>query len=523
MTCNLNLTLAPASDSESRILPRANVTVRYKLVTTPMYFKSTQGIPYPRSFSRGYYSYLFALAKCLLGLSTRSSTDQIFDFVMSADLWKEFGSSDQELLTNPWRQPPDINLQTEKPDFEVPAALLLTQVSKSHRGSNTDASSILHACGDLNTQIKNTKSVHEPQPPGLSSLGEYGITDQASAIEKSSQPSQREIESFGVVPTTTEYSHTPGEKATPTHTDAQTLDGDDEWGDFIEGTTPESADSSAVGYRGPPRLKSSHDIQALAFSSPTFGQLHLSEEDVKIESTAMTSTVSDLEQRIGAPVQGTPPSNIPPPSILLLLISSVFQSLSSDFKKYNLQAEPSSQTSSLVDKKLITNLHRKLAVIRASARVIAGRKLRWGRDAHLSQSMKIGPAQGGRAGGMKLTVLDRTETRREDREVEEAIRTWKQQIGSLRALLAAIRTQESDHTLAIPELAEKMPIRLAKLSEGGIIAAKSCFLCGLKRDERVEKIDIGVEDSFGEWWIDHWGHVDCVTLWEEQKDYLQQR
>ena len=132
--------------------------------------------------------------------------------------------------------------------------------------------------------------------------------------------------------------------------------------------------------------------------------------------------------------QGLPPSNIPPPSILLRLITSIFQSLSSDFKNYNPQAGLSSHTSSTVDQKSISKFRRRLAIIRASARVIAGRKLRWSRDGHLSQSMKIGPAQGGRAGGMKLTVLDRTEARREDRDVEEAIQTWKQQLGRLRAL-----------------------------------------------------------------------------------------
>ena len=86
-----------------------------------------------------------------------------------------------------------------------------------------------------------------------------------------------------------------------------------------------------------------------------------------------------------------------------------------------------------------------------------------------------------------------------------------------------MRIRESGYGLSIPELAEKMPIRVVKFSEGGIIAAKSCFLCGLKRDERIDKVDMHIEDSFGEWWIDHWGHVDCVIFWDEQKDHLQQR
>lgn len=443
---------------------------------------------------------------------------------MSADLWKEFGPSDQEHLQGPRGEKPDPNLQTKKPDFEVPAAVLLMQVPEPHEGSNANAGSISDTYGYPKYRDHGANATYGLQPFGLPSASENGITDQASAVDKSSQAAQREIELSGVISTTSEYSHTPGEKATPLPTDTQVLDEAEEWGDFVEGINSESAESGAIRYTKPSRTEPGSKIPAPAGLNSTLDQLHLSEKDViRTETTAVTSTEYGTEQLMRASIQGPPPSNIPPPSILLRLISSGFQSLSDNVKKYNLHAEPSSQTSGPADQRLIINLRQELAIVRASARIIAGRKLRWGRDTHLSQSMKIGPAQGGRAGGMKLTVLDKAETRREDREVEEAIRIWKQQMGSLRAVLVATRTQESDDFLAIPELAERMPIRLAKLSEGGIMASKGCFLCGLKRDERVEKVDIRVEDSFGEWWIAHWGHVDCVIFWEEQKDRLQQR
>lgn len=436
---------------------------------------------------------------------------------MSADLWREFGSPDQELPTN-------TILQTRKSEFEVSAGLLSMQVPEPNKRSSSDAGSTSDACGYPNNLPKSMKSVHGLLPARPLLPSEYSITDTALAIDKSSEPTRREVDSFGAVLTTSAYSHTSEEKTTPRQIDPPTLDEDDEWGDFVEASKPESADSTAVRSRNARKSNSKHEVPAPVPPNPTFGQPLLSgEENITTETTAVDSTTSGPQPLMRAPVQGPSPSNIPPPSILLLLISSVFQSLSNDFKNCNLQASPILQTFGPGEHKFITNLRRNLAIIRASARIIAGRKLRWSRDAHLSQSMKIGPAQGGRAGGMKLTVLDRAETRREDREVEEAIRTWKQQVGSLRALLIAIRTQESDLTLAIPELAEKMPIRLAKLSEGGITAAKSCFLCGLKRDERVEKVDMQVEDSFGEWWIDHWGHLDCVVFWEEQKDHLQRR
>lgn len=443
---------------------------------------------------------------------------------MSADLWKEFGPPDQEYLQSSRDEQPDLNLQPQIPDFQIPAAPLLMQVLEPPEGSNANAGSIFGTYGYPKYRDQGADAAHKLQPSGLSSVTENGITDQASTVNKSSQTTQRENELSGATSIASGYSHTSGEKATSSHSAAQKLDEDEEWGDFVEGINPESAELSANRYMKSSRIELRSKISVPVALNSTLGRLHLSEQDmIKTESTPTTSTENDTEQRMRVSIQGPPPSNIPPPSILLRLISSVLQSLSDNVKKHNLHAEPTAHTPRSVDQRLMTNLRQELAIVRASARIIAGRKLRWGRDSHLSQSMKIGPAQGGRAGGMKLTVLDRAETRREDREVEEAIRIWKQQMGSLRAPLVAIRNQESDDTLAIPELAEKMPIRLVKLSEGGIVASKGCFLCGLKRDERVEKVDIRVEDSFGEWWIDHWGHVDCVIFWEQQKDRLQQR
>lgn len=443
---------------------------------------------------------------------------------MSADLWKEFGPPDQEYLQGSRDEQPDINLQPKIPNFKVPAALLLMQVPESPEGSNTNAGSISDTYPYPKYQDQSADAAHKLQPSGLSSVCENGMTDQVSTTDKSSQTTQKEVELSGVIPMTPRYSHTSGEKATSSHSAAQKLDEDDEWGDFVEGIKPEYAELSAIQYLKPSRIEPESKVPALVGLNSTVGRPHLSEEDmIRTGTIAVTSTEKDTKQRMGTSIQGPPPSNIPPPSILLRLISSVLQSLSDIVKKYNLHAEKTQHTSRPANRTLITNFRQELAIVRASARIIAGRKLRWGRDSHLSQSMKIGPAQGGRAGGMKLTVLDKAETRREDREVEEAIRIWKEQMGILRALLSTIRTQESDDTLAIPELAEKMPIRSVKLSEGGIVASKGCFLCGLKRDERVEKVDVGVEDSFGEWWTDHWGHVDCVIFWEQQKDRLQQR
>ncbi|KAL9119369.1 MAG: hypothetical protein Q9187_004080 [Circinaria calcarea] len=107
-----------------------------------------------------------------------------------------------------------------------------------------------------------------------------------------------------------------------------------------------------------------------------------------------------------------------------------------------------------------------IASLRVSARILAGRKVRWKRDSHLSQSMKIGPAQAGKKGGMKLTGVDKAETQREDQEVAEFVRTWKHRLGSIRAALATVNGQVSGSPLVLPEISERMVIHVAKASEG---------------------------------------------------------
>ena len=214
---------------------------------------------------------------------------------------------------------------------------------------------------------------------------------------------------------------------------------------------------------------------------------------------------------------GPPPSNIPPPSILLPVIAKIFGSLAANLKTIS-SKQPSDQPSTL------SQLHALLSTTRAAARILAGRKLRWKRDNLLSQSMKIGPAHSGKAGGMKLAGVDKAESRREDQEAAEALQVWKQQAGPLRSTVVALNGQwPEQERFRIAEIADGVPIRQGRPGEGVVTAPKCCFLCGVKRDERVARVDVDVEDSFGEWWVEHWGHVDCVAFWEDYKDSLRQR
>ena len=217
-----------------------------------------------------------------------------------------------------------------------------------------------------------------------------------------------------------------------------------------------------------------------------------------------------------------PPSNVPPPSVLLPLVTTLFQSMSMNVRKSAISHPASSDPYEPLDQSRIQSIQEVLSDARTGARILAGRKLRWKRDNILSQSMKIGPASG-KTSGMKLAGVDKAETRREDQEAAEALRAWKQQAGFLRSTISMINVHLSGSGLSMPDISEAMPIRISKASEGALTAPKCCFLCGIKRDERIAKVDVDVEDSFGEWWREHWGHVDCVAFWSNHKASLRQR
>lgn len=217
---------------------------------------------------------------------------------------------------------------------------------------------------------------------------------------------------------------------------------------------------------------------------------------------------------------GPPPTNVPPPSVLLPLITNIFQTLSITLKAIATEDGASSDSHGALEESRIALLQKQMSIIRSSARIMAGRKLRWKRDSILSQSMRIGPA--GRS-GMKLSSVDKNEARREDQEVSEAVHIWKKQIGALRSTVAKVNTHIPGESLMIPDIAEIIPVRQGKPTEGAVKAPRCCFLCGVNRDERVAKVDVWVEDSFGEWWVDHWGHVDCVEFWNLEKGNLAQR
>jgi hypothetical protein len=270
-------------------------------------------------------------------------------------------------------------------------------------------------------------------------------------------------------------------------------DEDEDWGDFTD--MPPS---------NPP-------MKAIAQTKPTTG----------IEADAWGWDEADGVTTTQAKVTIPPPSNVPPPSILLTIFPLLFDLPQKSLFKNVVNQPFTLKNRILSDPSTVSFLRAYLLIATVAARIIAGRKLRWKRDTILSQSMKIGQASAaGGKGGMKLTGVDKAEATREDREASEVVRVWKDQVGRLKSTIAVANTSiknPSQH-LHIPEITEVMHV---KAEAGGMTAPKPCIICGLKREERIPKVDIQVEDSFGEWWTEHWGHRACKNLWEEHESKLK--
>lgn len=243
-----------------------------------------------------------------------------------------------------------------------------------------------------------------------------------------------------------------------------------------------------------------------------------------------THLVAGLSQPSPSGATPLPPTNIPPPSVVLSIFPPIFTEVSTSFLQLLTSLAQSERTILLLTPPTPTFLHAYHLLATTFAHILAGRRLRWKRDKHLAQSMSIGPSVSGRSGGMKLAGLDRSEASHEDREAVEALRVWKASTGRLRSVISAFNaaaTATSGAVMPLPqvlELMETMPVRTAKAGEGAVVSLAACALCGLRREERVPKVDVGVEDSFGEWWVEGTNmHLACYNFWEANKGKLRSR
>lgn len=262
------------------------------------------------------------------------------------------------------------------------------------------------------------------------------------------------------------------------------------------------------------------DFADLAPETPAFSSAKATSG---IEADAWAWDNADKVTEVAPPVQSVPPpTNVPPPSVLLALFPPLFDLPQSTLFK-QVSNQPFSLKNRIIsDPTTINFLRAYLLIATVAARIIAGRKLRWKRDTILAQSMKIGPAAAAGKGGMKLTGVDKTEITKEDREAADVVRAWREQLGRLRSAIAIANTSLKDISshLAIPEIGDVMSV---KTQEGALAAPKPCVICGLRREERVQKVDFQVEDSFGEWWIEYLGHRTCRNFWQEHEAKLKHR
>lgn len=131
--------------------------------------------------------------------------------------------------------------------------------------------------------------------------------------------------------------------------------------------------------------------------------------------------------------------------------------------------------------------------------------------------MRIGPA--GKPGGMKLSSVNKHEDVKEEQDAVDVLSLWRERAALFNAVIQTAGLRP------IPPIPgpSALKVIIAKPEQGGIKAGHACALCALKRDERVLKVDEDVQDSFGEWWTEHWGHTGCRVFWERNSGLLGQR
>ncbi|WQF76063.1 hypothetical protein CDEST_01077 [Colletotrichum destructivum] len=356
-------------------------------------------------------------------------------------------------------------------------------------------------------QAPKSPSFHERNPfPGL------GLTTPTSADfkkeEKDGKPNSptpiTAWPSFGQTspakPTTATV------KKSSTALSLQKAQEEEDWPDFEEFPDEES---SAIDSSRPPE---SWDWDAVDGVKPAASSaLATRKSDPKPgEKPEPTPEVSD---------DAPPPINIPPPSVLLSIFPQLLDLANSSLFKPTGQMAAPLKKRILSDPGTVTFLRAYLLLATVAARIITGRKLRWHRDKFLAQGMAISAAG---AKGMKLAGVDKAQAAREERETADVVGVWREHVGRLRSAVAAANStvKSPRDQLRVPEISETMPVSTAKVVP---TAPKPCIICGLKREERVSKVDFDVEDSFGEWWVEHWGHRACKNFWVEHEKQLRQR
>lgn len=280
----------------------------------------------------------------------------------------------------------------------------------------------------------------------------------------------------------------------------------DDWDAFAD--LPPDASSAKSGGGGPSAVSSNWDWDAV----------EPSQVSRKSPAPRAAPRKSSATESIGPP-----PTNVPPPSILLSIFTELLEEAETKLYKPTANQPAAVKTRIYADPGTLAFLRGYIVLSTVAARILVGRRLRWNRDKFLAQGMSISAA--GSKGGMKLAGVDKAQSAREDREAADVIGLWRDYVGKLKTAVAQanIGMQKQPvkmEPLKIPEINDHMAVSTAKMVP---TAPKACAICGLKRDERVKGVDFEVEDSFGEWWVDHWGHRTCRNFWLGNEEKLRSR
>ena len=108
---------------------------------------------------------------------------------------------------------------------------------------------------------------------------------------------------------------------------------------------------------------------------------------------------------------------------------------------------------------------------------------------------------------MKLAAIGKSESLKEEKEAADVVDAWGKSAHLFNSTVSKAGIQR-------PLMALYLSVRPRLASGIDVLkASHACALCGINRDERVSQVDVNVEDSFGEYWIEHWGHRDCRDFW----------
>lgn len=350
--------------------------------------------------------------------------------------------------------------------------------------------------GDLYPLHSGNTSIQASEPPEpVSLVADLLETDdfrQQSSISRSNLP-QEGIQPARVTPRSKENSSEPS--------------WGEEWGDFEQIQITERPNPSPVKRQG----IANPQISASTISDGPDEEWEPFEDGQPdpVQSAPPQSEFSRSEgkaqqihlSRISTPRVTDRPTNIPPPSSLLQLLSSIFESI------HKSNADKTKSKVELASKIVV--------VYRTASRILGGRTMRWKRDTILAQSVRIG--QAGKSGGMKLASVNKSESTKEQRDSEEMIRDWSRYVHEFNSILA-----QADFPAYRMRLAASPALKTSKDTNTSA-SSKPCALCGLKRTERLSDIDVEVDDLFGEFWTEHWGHKECCEFWYLYKDLLGQR